>query len=202
MSNKGLRAGPCGRLRRRFATYPPKQSFFGASPLRLDAPQVPLPNTGEQVFRETASRSGCRGGPQRTAAPTMGMGVGRGVPARGIRPSNGRGGGPCRPRERSGRGEQDEGEQTEEDEREEPQRAARSGWPGGCRRTRRCNPVPSEWARGAFRAFPRVRRFLFEAGSTIGRFSPQARRAGWIGWRPSVRAFRPARDRARRAARN
>ena len=35
MSNKGLRAGPCGRLRRRFATYPPKQSFFGASPLRL-----------------------------------------------------------------------------------------------------------------------------------------------------------------------
>ena len=25
------RAGPCGRLRRRFATCPPKQSFFGAS---------------------------------------------------------------------------------------------------------------------------------------------------------------------------
>ena len=30
------RAGPCGRLRRRFATCPPKQSFFGAS-CALDA---------------------------------------------------------------------------------------------------------------------------------------------------------------------
>ena len=40
------------------------------------APRVPLTNTSEQVFRETASRSDCRGGPQGTAVPTLGFGGG------------------------------------------------------------------------------------------------------------------------------
>ena len=61
--------------------------------LRLNAPQVPLINKSEQVFRETASRSGCRGGRQGTAAPTMGLGARRA--AGDCRPYHGVGGAAC-----------------------------------------------------------------------------------------------------------
>ena len=75
---------------------------------RLNAPRVPLTNTGEQVFREPASRSGCRGGRQGTAAPTIGLGarrtagdcrpyhgVGGGAGGRGLPPLPWVGGGAC-----------------------------------------------------------------------------------------------------------
>ena len=49
--------------------------------LRLDAPQVPLRNTGEQVFRETASRSGgAAGGRGLPPLPWGWRAGGRGLP--------------------------------------------------------------------------------------------------------------------------